>query len=219
MSRMRQGMYWAAVLCLVYHLLPLVSQGLCWNVRRLLQEPGIANEGDGASLLGLQVLPQFLQQNEHADKGSGQKSGQIDGQIRGKHSWTKESRRENRRSKESCREGGKEARRLRKEDRRKHGRGDEGKRSYKKKHNSAWNPRARQSDQDGQGKVRGGPSRMRPHLQGHRGTNWKEGYQILPPHRRTRTGETAAPCRNENRNHQNNCWTRQASCATPPTRP
>jgi hypothetical protein len=46
-------MYWSTIFCAVQLVWALVPQGLCRNVGSVLQESGVADKGDGNSLLGL----------------------------------------------------------------------------------------------------------------------------------------------------------------------
>ncbi len=82
MPRMWQGMYWAAVLCLTYHLLPLVPQGLRRNVGCLLQNLELQMKEMGQAYLACRSCLSFCNkmntQIKEVDKRVDQLMGKLE---------------------------------------------------------------------------------------------------------------------------------------------
>ncbi len=79
---MQQAMYLLAVLCAVYYVHPLVSQGVCQDFGGVLQEFGTAKERNGLCLVGMPIMHEFHHEDECQVQGGRQKDESADRESR-----------------------------------------------------------------------------------------------------------------------------------------
>jgi hypothetical protein len=85
MPSMWKAVHLAAILCAVYTVQPVVSQGLWGNFIGILQGSATPDERNGHGILGMSLLSELCHQSEQPVQGHGQENWRSEQKNRGSY--------------------------------------------------------------------------------------------------------------------------------------